>query len=368
MKKSLLALAVLGAFAGAVSAQSSVTLYGRVDGGFSRIDPKAGTTSEANATTGISSGILGGSRWGIRGSEDLGGGLRGIFTLESGFNLDDGTTGQSQTNTRVTPSATNTRLFGRQAYAGVAGGFGTVVLGRLATFSSGTGDFDRFGSLDPLRTGYSGLGWQATFSSASALRVDNAVAYLTPNLAGFSAGVGYTFSPLLPELAGGASANNAGYFTYANYSAGPIYAVVTYDQFKLGESTPSRERQSHLQVGFGYDLKVVRLTAAYGQEKNQFALGTVGATGGSDAKAWALGAVVPIGANRIGASYQNRKRDAEGTITEGKRTVWALTYEYSFSRRTTGYAAYGSVTDKDGFKTATSGGSTQTFLGLSHAF
>src|SRR5688572_1099677 len=101
MKKSLLACAILGAFTGAAFAQTSVTIYGVVDAGVERYD------NDATDVIRLSSGIQSGSRLGFRGSEDLGGGLSAIFTLESGFNIDDGTMGQGG------------RLFGRQAFVGV---------------------------------------------------------------------------------------------------------------------------------------------------------------------------------------------------------------------------------------------------------
>ncbi len=105
MKKSLLALAVLSAFAGVASAQSSVTLYGIIDMNLQRNDPKAGG---AASTTGVNSGHQSGSRWGVRGSEDLGGGLSAVFTLEGGYSGDTGLQGQGA-------------LFGRQVWAGLRG-------------------------------------------------------------------------------------------------------------------------------------------------------------------------------------------------------------------------------------------------------
>lgn len=383
MKKSLLALAVLSAFAGVASAQSSITLYGRVDGGYSRFDPQAGNVSDFSATSGLTSGNLGGSRWGIRGSEDLGGGNKAVFVLESGFNLDDGTSGQGG------------RLFGRQAYVGATGGWGGLVLGRVPSFSSGTGDFDKFGSLDPFRTGAAILGFQATMSSANSLRLDNAIAYVTPNMGGFSAGVGYTFRQNGgAEVVGGANANNAGYVSYINFSSGPFYGVITYDAFKLGEVNgvlgQTDPKQDHLQLGFSWDFKFMKLSFAYAQEENQWAAGPSGVTfstgftstsngngtstfqaSGSDASSYAFGVIVPFGPHRINASYQSREVDSQTTpmvAGEAERTAWALGYEYSFSRRTTLYVYYGDVSDKKAYKIGNWGGATQTFLGLSHTF
>jgi predicted porin len=374
MKKSLLALAVLSAFAGVASAQSSITLYGRVDAGYTRFDPKQGNTTDLSATSGLAAGNLGGNRWGIRGSEDLGGGLKGVFVLESGFSLDDGTSGQGG------------RLFGRQAYMGLTGGWGGLVMGRLAAFSSGTGDFDKWGSLDPFRTGAGILGFQKIMASSNSLRLDNTIAYVTPNLGGFSAGLGTTFRAVGQEIPGGSGNNNWGYVSYINFSSGPFYGVVTYDALELGELA-NDPKQKHLQAGLSWDFKFMKLSFAYAQEENQYALGPAGvgfaatvlgtstSTGtqtlqssGADAEAMALGLIVPFGAHRINASYGMRDVDATATTGEAERTSWALGYEYSLSRRTTFYVYYGDVSDKKAYKIGNWGGATQGFLGLSHAF
>ncbi|CAH2810263.1 MAG: Outer membrane porin [uncultured Caballeronia sp.] len=113
MKKSLLALAALGTFAGAAQAQSSVTLYGIVDAGFAYVNNIGG-----NKLYETSAGNLQGDRWGLRGTENLGGGLKALFVLENGFNAFSGKLGQGGDE------------FGRQAYVGLSSQFGTVTLGR----------------------------------------------------------------------------------------------------------------------------------------------------------------------------------------------------------------------------------------------
>ena len=134
MKKSLIALALIGAFSSAAVAQSNVTMYGILDVNYmwQQGPTNVGTTAapriQQESVNAINGGHQSGNRWGVRGTEALGGGLNAIFALEAGFNIDSGT------------SAQGGRLFGRQAYAGLSGGWGAVVAGRLATFSSGTGD------------------------------------------------------------------------------------------------------------------------------------------------------------------------------------------------------------------------------------
>ena len=113
MKKSLLALVALGAFAGAAHAQSSVTLYGIIDEGFI-----FNNNAKGGHLYGLSSGVMQGSRFGLRGTEDLGGGLKAIFVLENGFDVNSGRLGQGGL------------MFGRQAYVGLSSQFGTVTLGR----------------------------------------------------------------------------------------------------------------------------------------------------------------------------------------------------------------------------------------------
>eukprot|EP01040_Poterioochromonas_malhamensis_P026971 gene26971-34042_t len=106
MKKSLLALSLLSAF-GVASAQSSVTMYGVVDAGITYDNgPSAGTVTK------LESGIESGSRLGFRGTEDLGSGLKALFVLEQGFDIDTGRSGQGG------------RLFGRQAWVGLNSEYG----------------------------------------------------------------------------------------------------------------------------------------------------------------------------------------------------------------------------------------------------
>src|ERR1700736_320721 len=117
MKKSLLALAALGTFAGVAHAQSSVTLYGIVDAGFVYNNNSA-VNGKGQKLYATSAGNLQGDRWGLRGTEDLGGGLKALFVLENGFNTFNGTLGQKGDE------------FGRSAYVGLSSQFGTVTLGR----------------------------------------------------------------------------------------------------------------------------------------------------------------------------------------------------------------------------------------------
>src|ERR1035437_4012216 len=130
MKKSLLALAVLGAFASAAQAQTSVTLYGIVDGG---ILYASGKNANGDKSWAYTSGIESTNRWGIKGSEDLGGGLRGTFALENGFSSATGGmlgAPAGGANNPNSVSGLTGKLFDRGATVGLAGNFGSITGGR----------------------------------------------------------------------------------------------------------------------------------------------------------------------------------------------------------------------------------------------
>jgi predicted porin len=203
MKKSLLALAAFGAFAGVAHAQSSVTLYGIIDEGFN-INTNAGGKHLYN----LSSGVLQGSRWGLRGTEDLGGGLKAVFVLENGFDVNSGKLGQGGLE------------FGRQAYVGLSSQFGTVTLGRQY---DSVVDY-----VGPLEAGDQWGGYIVAHPGDldnfnNAYRVNNAVKFTSANYGGLTFGGLYSF--------GGVAGNftrNQTFSLGAGYSNGPLVLGVGY--------------------------------------------------------------------------------------------------------------------------------------------
>lgn len=182
MKKSLIALAVL-ATTGTAFAQSTVTLYGRIDTSVG--SSKIGAPATATSTTQMFSGNLTSTRWGLRGSEDLGGGLKAIFGLEQGFDSSAGT-------------QANLSAFDRQSIVGLSGGFGTVKFGRHdtsfddirdLTVSSNIFDSGTFATTEGVvgTSGYLGVGQLADYGD----RASNQIRYESPSFGGFSAGVSY---------------------------------------------------------------------------------------------------------------------------------------------------------------------------------
>lgn len=375
MKRCLLALAVLGAFSGAAVAQSSVTLYGILDIGYqwNEVPTNVGTAAapriQQESYSAINSGHVYGNRWGLRGSEDLGGGWRAIFTLESGFSLDTGTYAQGG------------RLFGRQAFVGVSSGFGDLVAGRLATFSSGTGSLDMFSRVDPFVTGFGLAGLANTFISANALRFDNAVAYRSPKISGFQGGVGYSTRIDGQEVAPSGE-NTSGFFSGLSWEMGPFYAVVTYDASNPPDSS-NRPNQKDLQVGGTVDIGAFRLHAAYADQSNigsvafQPGLGTGSfvplppGIANYDASAYMFGLTWTIGAFEVLASYQwanaDGKTSPSGVFFEPDYNIWGIGGTWSLSRRTLLYTSYASR-GADGTLKSNDFDAKQFAFGIVHRF
>jgi predicted porin len=368
-KASALALLVLGAFSGAASAQSNVSIYGVADVGVRQDNPKLNNAPSVNA---IVSGHQSGSRFGIRGVERLGGDLSAIFTLEGGYAIDTGTSTQGGA------------LFGRQAYAGVnSTKAGTLAAGRVTIFSGGTGDFNMLGDIDPFSVSFGISSIGSTFSSV-VLRIDNAALWQSPKWAGFQGGVGYSTAIAGAEAAGSGN-NNTMLFSALNYSNGPLFLALTYDVIEPTNAQKNRvgvsgglgatDNQTHMLFGGTYDLKWVKLHAAYYWEDNQFGntatrIPTAAESPTSrtqDATGWMLGVTVPLGAWRLIGNYQSRDGDRIGQY-EGDRNVWSLGATYSLSRRTNLYASYGNSTGEASLATSNTYNLTQLALGLRHRF
>ncbi|MGF6756543.1 porin [Paraburkholderia sp. GAS334] len=209
MKKSLLALAALGTFAGVAHAQSSVTLYGIIDEGFNWTQNSGGSH-----LYNLTSGVLQGSRFGLRGTEDLGGGLKAIFVLENGFNLSNGALGQAN------KGSSQGLMFGRQAYVGLSSQFGTVTLGRQY---DSVVDY-----VGPLEAGDQWGGYIVAHPGDldnfnNAYRVNNAIKFTSANYAGFTFGGVYSLGGIA-----GAYSRNQLFSVGAGYNNGPLVLGVAY--------------------------------------------------------------------------------------------------------------------------------------------
>jgi len=338
MKKTLIALAALAA-AGATLAQSSVTIYGRMDLGMSSVD----TTSQANPSTEAFS-LAGAqntrtsSRLGFRGTEDLGGGLRAGFVYEIGINAD------RQTETGVINSRGNYDLNNAQtrlANLSLSGGFGTVVIG---TFMNA---FDTARGFSPA-TGVGGAvpGGDFTQMHGDALvhrfdsRTQNAIAYVSPAFNGFT----FSAGTVNEEVNSGDTARKYdGMILGLNFSQGPLAAQFAFGNLDVGYhvplnlgsvATPANAEVQNWALGVRYTLPQVVLSFIY-EDSEQ----SVNNVTSREFNAWEIGARFPMGAFAPYITY------GQGEITTGNvpndTSAWQIGTTYNLSARTWVYAAFG---------------------------
>ncbi|CAB3638889.1 porin [Achromobacter pulmonis] len=348
MKKTLLAVALLTGFAGAAHAADSVTLYGLIDAGigYEQVKFNGNSQSRLGGVQGVSSG----SRFGLRGTEDLGDGLRAVFNLEGGFGPMNGQSLQSG------------RLWGRQATVGLdSDSWGRLEFGRQTNLAS-----KYFGSIDPFSTSYNTANLGTTFSSANTMRLDNMVLYQTPSMDGFKVGVGYSFSAddsvTDDKQKGFATGNNNRVLTAGvQYVNGPLNLAAAYDRFNPSNDTTGGKSSSRIQeyiIGGTYDFEVVKVAAAFSQTRDGWfigqnmgttpdgmqKLGTFKLADGFRANSYMIGATVPLGRHAVFGSWQRATPNNDKlTGDDATFNVYSLGYTYDFTKRTNlyAYASYG---------------------------
>jgi predicted porin len=361
MKKSLLALAVLGAFAGAASAQSSVTVYGVVDLGVAKGN---GGTSQNNGSPGSLNATFNpgakayqvrqsrGSRLGFRGNEDLGGGLSAQFLIEHRFTPDNG-------------AAAATFWDGGSYVQLTHAAAGSVYLGRWYTPIFWVNlKTDPFGYDGVGQAGVKGLAGYYTggqVTGGSGVRTSNTVGYKTPTWGGFTVNL----ATGLGEGAAGVGRTDG---INAEFTSGPIYVGAGYE--KVNGGAPSAnvtaptgaivngDGASVFNVGAAYNFGFIRPIAYFAQSKN-------GLGNSKTNTYWHLGLTAPVGPGVIKALYSQLDPEvtsgvllsASATVppfsgaqtANLKQTKIAVGYDYFLSKRTRVYADYS--TGKEDTKT-----------------
>lgn len=307
MKKSILALVVFGAFAGSAVAQSSVAVYGVVDAGVVSESSKG-----ASKTTKLSSGVQSESRIGFRGTENLGGGVKALFQIESGLNLDDG-------------SSTGGLTFGRQSYVGLSSdALGTVTAGRQ--FNSIHNTLEQVG--DPFQLGLAGKSTNIFSFGGLGGQVDSSVKYATPSFGGFSGDVIYGFG----EVAGGLSKQRT-VGGSAGFADKALNVRVAYNRVENVDATMSE--RTGLVAG-SYDFGMVKAHAAFAVNKDDFF---------ADSRDVLVGATVPFGASKVMVSYVHKE---DRSVFGADATQYGVGYQYDLSKRTNAYASYARISNKNG--------------------
>ncbi|WP_233872813.1 porin [Paraburkholderia adhaesiva] len=344
MKKISIAVASVAAFAAASAhAQSSVTLYGLIDAGIAYTNNVAGSGRVA-----LQSGNISGSRFGLRGGEDLGGGLKAIFVLENGFDVANG--GLKQNN----------RMFGRQAFVGLSSNqFGTVTLGRqydttvdfVTPLSATSGTFGDSGFAHP----YDNDNLQHT------VRFNNAVKFTSQNYNGFkfggmyafsnstefavsraySAAASYNFGPL-NIAAGYLQSNGSGLKVGANYAntTGAVDQAEVKSTANGGNLTSDVQRSIAAGVNYAFGPAVVGFVYSHAQYQGTSAFGLNNGSARFD-NYEVNGMYNFTTALKAGISYTYTDAHLNGATTFGADPKWNQVNaiaRYSLSKRTEVYA------------------------------
>ena len=327
MKKSLLALAALTAFAGVASAQSSVTLFGVVDVAIRTTDNDNGAVSSLGKDGNAS------SRLGFRGVEDLGGGLRAGFWLEGALDPDTGgSTGQT---------------FQRRSTVSLMGRFGEVRLGRdyTPTFWNHT-VFDPFGT--------NGVGAQTNLmteqgrasplgaTSGTLVRANNTIGYFLPAMGGL-------YGQLMVALGEGGPPGNDYFGGRIGYAAGPFNVAFAYgkttEAIAAGQPNGPQDLDAW-NIGGSWNFGFMTLMGQYHEYDISVA----------SLKNYLIGMTVPMGAGTLKASYSTTEQNGGKLRTSGDASMLAVGYVYDLSKRTAVYGTYSMIDNDTGVRYAVPGG------------
>jgi len=344
MKKHLLAVAVAATLPTIAMAQ--VTVYGNVEMGPSQVDAGATTTSI------ISNGIVNSSRLGFRGEEDLGGGLKAFFRLESGLNPETGTIGGSRSESHVaagaTASVSNSNFFNRGAEIGLSGAFGTFKIGKF-DLPSEAAEISHFGNVGQAAT--SGL-YETDLEIGT--DVNGAVSYKTPAFNGITFEIAGTYKD---QTDGTSLAGTPGELVSMGVS-GSIGAL-SFNIATVEQSGTSTGNVQQNAVSVSYDFGIAKAS-----------LTRIDNDGGSavDRNLTIISAVAPLG-NGLAVHGMYRTFNVDGQSNDQKG--YAVGVSKALSKRTTGYAAYlgaNATTGSSGTTISTANKPSTYYIGVNHAF
>lgn len=318
MQKKLIVLALTGL--ASTAAFSDVTVYGRVDYGYEVRNGNNGKSTERETKREFASGIQAGSRLGVKGSDDLGGGVKAIFEIESGVSNDASST-----------SAGTSGLFtaNRHSYVGVTGPFGTAVGGRLDGVRYGL-----FNKYDVFAGG--GMGNFAQMTQ-QVDRANNAIAYISPDMGGLSLTLAYGTAITGQEAAG--NVGDVGLMTaMGSFNKGPLSVSLDWEQLKAKKT---EGKATVVVVGGSFDLGVVKVGALVDSHKSD--IGSSG-TYSVDYRDAFISLSVPVGKATIKATGG---RIDDKTSANKDATKIGVGVNYALSKQTGVYLDYGKITNKN---------------------
>lgn len=336
----MLAVSCIAFAASAAHAQSAaLTVYGVMDAYAGSLQNPGGARINAINNGGMTTSFLG-----FRGNEDLGGGLKAMFSIESYLSLDTG----------AVPRFPNDSHWNRAAWVGLQGAYGTVSLGRQGTILAGaTFRYSPFFNSVP----FSPLLFQtATYLLTGDTAWNRSIKYVSPNLSGLTLGAQYTFA----NPAGPPGKHNSS--ISADYVNGPFAAglvgerVATGLTFPAGGQVPATlEQQTAWQAGASYDFKVLKLFAAAQTYSNDAAID-------NDSRVYQIGVSVPAGPGVMLASVAHADTTFADNSPSVSRATSVAGYHYFFSQRTSLYGLYRND------RLSTKGTGNSYALGMRHVF
>jgi len=355
MNKKILTVAVASALVAPMAAFSDVTVYGQLHTSLDYISSKSEPASYSGTVNGVPYTVherksnlnvsSNSSRLGFKGTEDLGGGLKTIWQLESEVNLTD-STGAANTGP--------TSLAGRNSFLGLSGGFGTFLTGRHDTPYKMLGrSLDPFGDTVGDTRQLLGIGFDS--------RRDNVIAYITPNFSGFSAIVAYVDA--LNYTTAGANSGNVGqdnskvnaWSLNATYSNGPIYVGGAYERHNIKTLQTSAtsiygDTQSAYRLGGSYAIGTAKVGAMWESLNYGNVPGSL-LTSSTEQKqsGWTLFGTYGFGSEEAKIAYtQLGKAKVGGTETpDSSASLLAVGLDHNFSKRTKGYVQYTRLANDD---------------------
>jgi predicted porin len=355
MKKSLLVLAVAAAVPVLAQAQTNVTLYGRVDASIGSESRGTAAGVASGSALSLLSGVQSSNRWGVRGSEDLGGGLKAIFNLEGGFDADIGRGGSTATTQTGVSNASGGLVggtanantagaldFRRRSVVGLEGGFGTLVFGRdydpmfrvlLAADTLGLGHYANVHSI----TGGTTLAGTRPYG----VRIDNGIHYVSPSLGGFVVRAAFGLSEQFVASNTTTKATGRAVGLSGEYAAGPLYVGLAYrgntvaSNAGLTTATLQTGTDKYTSLGARYNFGAFAING--GLNRINVANNVTSGLGTAvDVKSMWLGGDAQVGPGRLHA--QIGRIDPTGA---GKASTIGITYNYPLSKRTNAYATFG---------------------------
>ena len=357
MQKKIIALALASLISSTAFAQSNVTVYGIADMSYGYY--RDANTSGGGATNRIDSGQWKGSRFGFKGSEDLGDGLSAIFQIENGLSMD----------------VSGSTIYTRPSWVGLSSSsLGELKAGNFATFQDdllvATSVMFSWGTLASPKYVY-----LETTGSTETWTISNAVHFYSPVWNGFQIKVGASthgtplVNDVIPSGLTVATGNNRILAAAAQYTNGSLVVGATYEYNKYENypGAPSIDAGNTWNIAAAYDFGVARIGGAYGTINYAQNPGVT-----TDSRAqWHLGVSVPVTPKDIVAvNYAHAKIDYNNTWSDDTTGFWGVGYLHSLSKRTSLYAAYGDIyqDDDNHVKSRLDGPTTTTSAGYQRAF